>query len=229
MKKLIITLSIILSSIAIAILVVVLWPTNMEELKVTNYNGTELDLGKYKVNNFKREKYANQRDTISFDIENENDFYNDVIKKCVYYSSELDYDVANYYAYGYYCFDDCLFNYMIKDKNVFISACFVTYQEILDDETKAYKNYRVPGPFAEVYLNKDSFFGEFEYSKIGSLLNYNDIKELIFHLPVKFWCLQDGNIFMKGVRYDLDDNVIYSDYVLELFEKNGLAYVRLHS
>ncbi len=229
MKKIIITLSVIVISITTAILLVVLWPNNMEELKVTNYNGIVLNFGTYKAKNFIREEIANQRDTISFDVENENEFYNNVIKINEHYNSDLDFEIDKYYAYGYYCFDDCIFNYTIRNKKVCITACFVIYQDVLDYDKMIYKNYVLPGPFLGSYIHKDSFEDGIDCLKMDSLIGYKDMAKLISYLPQKIWIYQNDTVLMKGIRNETSGDVIYSDYVLELFEKNEFTYVRLHN
>ena len=224
MKKIIITISIILISITAAILLVVLWPNNMEEIKVTNYNNVVLDLGSIKATDFKRD--SNHK--ISFEIENENEFYNDVIKKYEHYNKELDFEVENYYAYGYYVFDECIFNYMIQDNKVYIDSCYVIYKNTSGDEIKS---YFVPGPFTSGYLTKYIFdeYGVDGALKMDCLINYAEFKKLMSYLPTKYCKLKDDSILMKGFAPTPEGTMIESDYELELFNNNDKAYVRLYN
>ncbi|MCR5787355.1 MAG: hypothetical protein K6G28_06620, partial [Acholeplasmatales bacterium] len=90
---------------------------------ISNDNRVTLDIGRYRVKNYKKDlAYANANQTISFDVANGNDFYNDVIKESNYYVSKLDYKVDEYVAIGFLIKDNHLFEYKIKDNNVIIMA-----------------------------------------------------------------------------------------------------------
>ena len=224
MKKIIISISIIIISITAAILLVVLWPDNMEEIKVTNYNKVVLDLGTIKSRNFKREEIG-LRDCISFGIENENEFYNDVIKKYEHYNKELDFEVENYYAYGYYVFDECIFNYRIQNKKVYIDSCYVLYEGIDGGRD----SYLIPGPFLGSFIHDESFIYGRDYKRMDCKINYDEFKKMISYLPTKYWTLKDNIILMKGMNPGQNVPMYYSDYLLEIFELDGEAQVRLYT
>ena len=216
MKKIILTISIIICSIALAIVLVIIIPTNMKDLSVSNYYNEEtLKLGEYKVNNYKKEKYANKLESIIFDVDNANLFYNDVIKTNDYYNSDLDFNIEGYYAYGFMCISKYVFRYTIIKKTVCIEACFGIYQ-VTDEDINNNHNYYIPGPFEILYLNKNGFLNmENNYYVIYDL-KFNQLVKLFSYLPKDFYSIESNEILFKGEEKRFDDNqLIYSDYVVK--------------
>ena len=228
MKKIIITCSIIICSIALAIILVILIPTNMKDLSVTNYfNEETLELGEYKVTNYKKEKYANKIESIKFEVDNANLFYNDIIKSNNHYNKDLDFEVEGYYAYGFICINKYVFRYTIIEKKVCVEACFGIYQ-VTNDDINNNHNYYIPGPFEILYLNKSGFSYMENNSYVIYDLKFDQLVKLLSYLPNDFYSLESNEILFKGEEKRLEDNqLIFSDYVVKAVNEDNEIRVML--
>ncbi len=229
-KGIIIGLIILLSSITAIILVLTLRNTKTR-LVLNSYDEiVTIDLGEYKVKDYKKNIISGGNYEISFYVTNKRDFYNEVIIKSDYYKEELDFDLkANgidqmAYVYGYFIEEYRLFNYFMDEKGyVRISSCSSYF--IKDNY---YYNFDLPLYFS---LSRDRLNVE-EKSWIYTTLtekltNYDMMITIAKSMNSAHYAIEEDCIYVKGYYFD-DKNieVLSDDYLIKIYEdENGKVKV----
>ena len=147
MKKRIIITSLIISLAAlVAIMIVLIISNQSKNLSIYGMErNVKLELGNYKVKDYKYNKISGDVDCINFNVKSPNDFYDTIIKKNEFYSEDLDFKREDLYAYGFFYKNESFFEYEITENgNVNIKASFGSYY-VEDDTT-----YFIPAP---IHLN----------------------------------------------------------------------------
>ena len=226
MKKIVISLSLIIIAIVTVIIMIIMLNNRMTDLKIGGFlDKSELNLGKYKVEKFESGKLYKENSYMSFIVDSPNDFYNEVIKKSNCYNSQLEVETNEYYAYGYLCENESLYSYSIeKNGKVVITSVFGSYY---DEENDEY--YYIPGPF-HLEMNKDRILGENEkefkyYSTLSEKYindNFGIFLCIITYMPKTYFNVTKEGVFVKGIqnRYDETANTISlkesNDYILKI-------------
>ena len=227
-KGIIIGLIVLLSSITAIILVLTLRNTKTRLVLDSSDGAVTLDLGKYKVKDYKKDSNDRINYNISFYVNNKNDFYNEVIIKSNGYIEELDFDVdyydIDYYAYGYFVLNDRLFNYLMDDSGyVWIASRSGIFHTDTD-------GYLLPVPIASSIsyerLSSDNETGY--YQKLSDYFtNYEMISKIARYMP-SYTKIEDDGVYVKGCYLNKDTNqdVLTDDYLIKIYEdENGIVKV----
>lgn len=183
-----------------------------------------LDLGKYKIKDFKSDKFDGSNPEISFVVENQNTFYNDVIKTSEYFDEELLFQTNKYDIYGYLIVENRLFNYYFLNNSITIRSMEGMYE--LDS------GYYIFAPIFP-YVDANSLESNDEYyAHIRKLndyyISFDFLKKLISKMESKYFKFEDDIIFLKGVSWhDLKEgiNSIFDDYLIKIYEENAKIIV----
>ncbi len=216
-KKLIIIFSIAIVSIIILLTIVFTIPDKKQKIELTNFEGTTLELGEYKVKSYKKEKYANKIEQIEFLVDDVNDFYNTMIKNNSFYVKELDFNINNYYAYGFFVENNSFFNYKIMEKTVYLEASFGMiglYNEII----KEYDNYYFNGPITygvSPDIN-DTIYSDVSFEQFERIISYSDKNS---------YKIIEDEIYIKGIEIE-DKKTYTNDYIIIFYEENNEIKMR---
>lgn len=223
MKKIIISISIIVGLIITSLLIVLIIPKG-KRIKLNSYMGNvTLDLGVQKVKNYKKSKLSGDNEIVTFSVSSANDFYNNVIKKNELYVDDLDFEVDNLFAFGFFYKDNEFFLYEIDNKNsVTIESSIGSFYDYYDDN-KGFHQIYLPGPF-QINMSYDRIEAEKEgfpfYSRLTrEYITFEMIKKIISYVDKTYWEIVDNHIFVKGFRYAYDQGKIYYDkFLLNIYE-----------
>lgn len=209
MKKIIISLSILVSSIIIVLVCVFVLKGKKYEIKVSSLDQyVTLDFGKHKVKKFSSDKWDGSNYQITFQINDEVYFYNNVIKKCEYYNEELmhknnDY-YEKYYIYGYMIKDNRLFNYYIYNNIVTIRSMESIYN--INN-----LNYYIFAPLFP-YITNENLLNEDIYEWCREIedyyISFDFLKIIISNLDDSIYKIDDKEIYLKGYQFDYSTNQI---------------------
>jgi len=212
-RKVLIIFSIAIIAITIVLLIVFISPDKVENIYLTNFEGTTLELGEYKVKSYKKDEYANRKDIIEFVVEDVNDFYNTMIKSNQFYVNELEFVVDDYYSYGYFIKNKSLFNYQIYSNHIHLEACFgICGIRDTSKDGYYYDNYYLSGPVSF------SIAAE-RFDTYHTPLTFEQFKKICTYLDEVGCKIEENEIFFKGL--DLTDKKTYTDDYIVIFYKNG--------
>lgn len=237
MKKIVIALVIIAVSIITSIIIVLSIPKGYKEVKIEGFNSeVTLNLGKYKVKNYKKTKISGDCECVEFNVNSTSDYYNNVIKKSDLYMEDLDFDVENYDVFGFLYKENTFFKYTIKDGLIHIESSIGSYYDNQDKSNMT--KYYIPGPFAinSSYTsiqeeNNSNFF--FDTLLSDKNINFDMIKIIISHLDEDYWKYENEEIYIKGFYYfekikgQEYVKTISNDYLFKIREENNIVRVRL--
>lgn len=251
MKKILTSLIVIVFTILTVIIVVVVVKNRKTELSIDSFdNQFQLELGKYRVYDYKKDKVNNCNEYITFTIKSENDFYNKIIKSSDYYDEKLEFDVTDYFSFGFLTNNGYTFQYTVKDKSVKIietSTKYIDDSKVVsyDEYSSLYENY-IYLPLAtplyasrldinNKYYQEDGIdsLDEFQFNYYTSLSDENITFEMILKIVDKMdknlYTIADNTIFVKGKYYDYKDDEdilhISDNYLVTLTEVDGKVVV----
>lgn len=227
MKKIIISISIILVSCIVAIGIVFVVNNSKKEIILTSPDGqVTINLGKNKVSQLTEDYQDGSNQIISFKVESSLNFYN-TISTCEFFRKDMDYKIQGYYAYGFLEKNGHFFLYSIKDNNVQIIAIQGTFES--DSDT-----YYIPLPvkcnITEERLTSEGIEQIYYKTLCEEHITFEIVLTMLKYIDSKFFEYDGERINLKGVSGInlLDGNIIYSNnYLLSIINKER-AYVELY-
>lgn len=220
-------------SVLLAIVLLLLIPKdNNKKIVLSGYNNQDtLDLGEYKVTNYKKEEsYYGEYNRITFEVEDSNDFYNNVIKKNQYYNENLDFDNDRYFVYGYMIINNSLFNYSITNDNIvtimsnyFYYSGISSYFTYVFAPTYGYISYETIEDDLVELNNSDRKYNMYFYNGIS----FENLCSIYSYLSSDLCKIEDDIIYVKGIlfHYISKERHISDDYLIKIYFLDGYIMV----
>lgn len=223
MKKIIISISTIVLFILLAILSVLLINNQGKRIEITSYDKTvTIGFGKHKISNYKKDCISGANQYVSFDVQSNRDFYNNVIKSNEYYFEDLEFKIEGYFAYGFLCKDNQFFKYTIIESSVKIEGV----QGTVDTNEDTYFINAPVYPYITVDTLTD--FNYLYHKEVtDSHITYNMLIKMIKHLDESYYLINEDYVLLKGVSETelLNHKKVFSDYLLKLVNENNKVVV----
>lgn len=213
MKKIIISISVVVSVIIMSLILAFVLINRKTEIRfryVYSYS-KYIDLGSYQVKDFEYNQFIPEA---TFKVKSANDFYNNFIKTNPGYIEELDLDIDEYFAYGFLKVEDEFVKYIIhKDNSVelieFIAKWRIREEEINDYYAKlydfhSYSCYMVgPMNINITYNRLNTEDEEWEYynSIRDKYITYELLLKIYSYLPSESYKIDGNTIYLKGWKY----------------------------
>lgn len=217
MKKIIIYISILIIGITTSIILIISFSNKSTKLQITSYDEeVNIDFGKYKVKNYKSDKYDGSNPRISFKVDDAKNFYNKVIKENEYFLEELTIKTTDFYVYGYMVKENRLFSYSIKEDNVEICSKEGGY----DKYKNTYFIFAPLFPALNDRLLTDLDDDYYQYV-MDDYMTFNFFKNLIIKMDSSLYKIEGDCVYLKGLSgMDLiyDKYVISTNYLLKFYQ-----------
>ncbi len=211
MKKIIPIFSLILGILIATLAIAIFKKEEKRKIKIESFDKkVTIELGKYKVKNFKESTDDGINKHQFFNITSEEDFLS-FIQKSPYYDSELCFKY-NGETFGYLIKDDRLFRYRVGEKTVELSS-IGRYLEISGADDYSYNIGLIDIELYAVQPHKYRWHGKLSFeqiklivSKLGS--NVDEIEESVIIMNVLYG--EDYSYRGTKIRIFMDDE----DYVV---------------
>lgn len=207
MKKIIISLVLIIFSISVVLIIAFSFSNKKTKLNVQTLDKQYvLELGEYEVENYEKSGVNGCNEFITFTVKNENDFYNKIIKKSEFYKADLEYEVDGYYSFGFFVEKNCIFEYTIKNRKVKIIELAGWYFGNTIDDVDVSSYSIIPSPInTPLYynnLNPNTAESEFDYEYdthlYDSNIGFGMLVDIYRYVDQDYYLIKDNQIHLKG-------------------------------